>query len=150
MTDYKKLLLSKDFLSGIIFTAIAVGLLWEARGYAMGSLLRMGPGFFPAIIGSLLALIGIAVIVKAILEGAQERPALAPVPALLISLALLAFAFTLQRAGLIVATLLLVSITRFAMRPFNLIGTVVLSFVLVLLSLVVFGYFLRLPLKLWP
>ncbi len=150
MADYKKLILSKDFLSGLIFTVIAAGLLWEARGYAMGSMLRMGPGFFPVIISSLLGLMGIAILVKATLEGARERPVFAPMPALLITLALLAFAFSLQRLGLVIATLLLVTLTRLAMRPFNLIGTLLLSGVLVLLSLVVFGYFLRLPLRLWP
>lgn len=150
MTDYKKILLSKDFASGVIFTVIAAGLLWEARDYAMGDLLRMGPGFFPAIVGGLLGLIGIAIVAKALLEGAQDRPAFAPVPALLISLALLAFAFTLQRLGLVIATLLLVTITRLAMRPFNLVGTIVLSGVLVIISLIVFGYLLRLPLRLWP
>ena len=49
----------KDFWTGVMFIAIAAVALYAGRGYSLGTAVRMGPGYFPMLLGSLLALIGL-------------------------------------------------------------------------------------------
>src|SRR4051812_15803810 len=48
----------KDFWSGIMFLAFAAVGLIASRDYSLGTSLRMGPGYFPILLGSVLALLG--------------------------------------------------------------------------------------------
>jgi hypothetical protein len=150
MGSLTKVAQSKDFLSGVIFLLLGVVMVMEATNYPFGSLLRMGPGFFPTIIGILLAAVGAALIGKAVITQADDLLEFAVRPAFFITGALLAFAYTLQELGLVIATFLLVASSRLAFRPPRLLGAFVLSAVLVLVAILIFGYLLRLPLRLWP
>ena len=40
-------LLSKDFLSGVMFIAFSLTALWFGRHLQMGKTVRMGPGYVP-------------------------------------------------------------------------------------------------------
>ena len=56
----------KDFWAGLMF--IAFGLffaVWAVVNYQMGSAVRMGPAYFPAVLGGLLAVLGLMVLVEA-------------------------------------------------------------------------------------
>ena len=53
-----RLIDNKDFWSGVMLIAIGAGAVYVARDYALGTTLRMGPGYFPTALG---ALIGLAV-----------------------------------------------------------------------------------------
>jgi hypothetical protein len=150
MSNLKNAILSKDFLSGLIFLAVGIGVIVEARGYPMGSLLRMGPGFFPTMVGSLTAAVGAALIGKAIHSRADGPPALFVRPLFFIIAGVLVFALSLQRLGLVVSTVLLVMITRLASRPVDWIGALVLSVALAGLSVLIFRHLLGLPIRLWP
>ena len=46
----------RDFWSGIMFAVFGVGFVVFAREYDMGTAQRMGPAFFPTVLGALLAL----------------------------------------------------------------------------------------------
>ena len=52
---------SKDFWAGIMFVGFGLGFVIVAGGYAMGSAARMGPSFFPTLLGGLLALLGLVI-----------------------------------------------------------------------------------------
>lgn len=142
---------TKDLLSGLIFLAIGAFMVIEAQSYEMGTLLRMGPGYFPTAIGALIFLVGLILSLNGLTEGAEKLPQFNFRPLLVLLAAILAFAFSLETAGLIVATTLLVLIGRMASRnPINWVGTIVLCACLVGTAIVIFWYFLELPLKLWP
>jgi hypothetical protein len=145
-----KIVLSKDVLAGVLFSLIGAALLMEAGRYTTGTLLRMGPGFFPSGIGIGLLLLGAGIVVKAILERTEERPSFAVMPAALVTAAPIAFAFLLPRFGLVAATFLLIVISRLAFRPFRPIETLVLATILAAVAAFIFGYLLRLPLRIWP
>ena len=56
----------KDFWAGVMFIGFgAFFLAWAFAHYQMGSAVRMGPGYFPAVLGGLLALLGVMVLVEA-------------------------------------------------------------------------------------
>lgn len=51
----------KDFFSGLMFTAVGVAFAWGATTYTVGNGARMGPGYFPLMLGILMAVIGVAI-----------------------------------------------------------------------------------------
>src|SRR3546814_5117710 len=52
--------------SGIMFTAVGAAFALGARGYAMGTSARMGPGYFPFWLGIALTVLGIIVSLRAL------------------------------------------------------------------------------------
>ena len=48
----------KDFFSGVMFIAIGLAFAWGATNYTIGEAARMGPGYFPLVLGALLAALG--------------------------------------------------------------------------------------------
>ena len=46
----------KDFFSGLMFMGFGVAFAWGSSSYTIGSGARMGPGYFPLVLGVLLAL----------------------------------------------------------------------------------------------
>ena len=51
----------KDFWAGLMFIAFGLGFMLVARNYAMGNAVRMGPAYFPTVLGGLLAVLGGAI-----------------------------------------------------------------------------------------
>ena len=45
----------KDFFAGLMFTGVGVAFAWGATNYTIGEGARMGPGYFPLMLGILLA-----------------------------------------------------------------------------------------------
>ena len=56
----------KDFFSGLFYTVAGSAFAYGATNYSVGSAARMGPGYFPLLLGILLALIGAFVMFKAL------------------------------------------------------------------------------------
>jgi hypothetical protein len=48
----------KDFWAGLMFIAFGLGFMLVARNYAMGNAVRMGPAYFPTVLGGILAVLG--------------------------------------------------------------------------------------------
>ena len=55
----------KDFWAGLMFVAFGLGFMFVAQNYAMGNAVRMGPAYFPTVLGGLLAVLGAAVFLRA-------------------------------------------------------------------------------------
>ncbi len=55
-----------DFWSGVMFALVGFGAAIGAQQYDMGTAARMGPGYFPFWLGIALALLGIAIALKAL------------------------------------------------------------------------------------
>lgn len=57
----------KDFFAGLMFAAVGVAFAWGATNYNVGTGARMGPGYFPLILGVILALLGALITVMSML-----------------------------------------------------------------------------------
>jgi hypothetical protein len=55
----------KDFWAGLMFIAFGLGFMLVARNYAMGNAVRMGPAYFPTVLGGMLAVLGAAIFFRA-------------------------------------------------------------------------------------
>jgi hypothetical protein len=55
----------RDFWAGLMFVAFGLGFLIVARNYAMGNAVRMGPAYFPTMLGGILAVLGAVIFLRA-------------------------------------------------------------------------------------
>lgn len=62
----------KDFWSGLMFTAVGVAFAWGATNYTIGEGARMGPGYFPLMLGILLTLIGVFIVFEAMVVETED------------------------------------------------------------------------------
>lgn len=144
------MIVTKDTASGLVFIAAGALVVIEAQSHSMGTLLRMGPGYYPTLVGGLTILVGAALVARSFLRGSMPVPRIAWRELALLIGAILVAAVSLNRLGLVVSTLLLVVISRLAVRPVHWVGTLVLAAVLAAVAVVIFWWFLQLPLPLWP
>lgn len=140
----------QDLYSGLIFIFFGGFFTFVARNYPMGSAVRMGPGYFPTILGSLLIILGAIICARsAVLDG----PKISPVgfrPLLLILSAVMIYGFLLDRLGLIIATVALIVVSALGGHEFRIKEVAVLTAFLVALAVGAFYYGLGLPFPLWP
>jgi len=64
---------NKDFLAGILFVVVGALALVVASGYPMGAAARMGPGYFPTVLGAILILFGFCVLARGVASGAKVK-----------------------------------------------------------------------------
>lgn len=140
----------RDFCAGLIFLFFGALAAYIARDYPMGSAVRMGPGYFPYLLGILLALLGVVICIKSLLIHG-ERIESANLRALLLVLgAVGVFAGTIENAGIVIATALLVGVGAAASPESRLHEVAILIVFLLALAVGVFTYALGLPFKIFP
>jgi hypothetical protein len=139
-----------DFLAGLMFLGFGAAALLIGRDYPMGSAMRMGPGYFPTILGSLLALLGVAILVRALAGSAASPPSFSLKPLALILAAVAAFALSVERLGIIAAVILVVLISAAASERFRWREVVPLAAIMGALAVGLFVKGLGLPFRLTP
>ena len=135
----------KDFLAGLLFVLIGGLALAIARDYPMGSAMRMGPGYFPAVLGGILFAFGAYLMVRGVRAAQKVKVEWSGKPLALITLSILLFGFTLERLGMVPATILLLFAAALAGREFRFREVLLLSAVMSAFSVAVFIYGLKLP-----
>jgi uncharacterized membrane protein YidH (DUF202 family) len=141
--------LHRDIVAGLLFVGIGAFALLVARGYPVGSAMRMGPGYFPVVLGWLLIALGALVGLRA-----ARRPDWQPVgwtwkPLAWISLSILLFGFLMPRVGLVPALAAMFPVAAAAGREFRLREVVLLTLVMSAFAGGVFVYGLKLPYRLF-
>lgn len=151
----------KDFVSGLMFAAVGGAFAWGATNYTVGDAARMGPGYFPLMLGVLLLLLGTLVMVasfKGSQPGGGRIGAIAWRPLCFVIAANLAFGALLvglpsigfPAMGLIVATYALVIIASMAQPGFRIKATLILATILAVGSYGAFVKLLNLQFPVWP
>ena len=141
----------KELWAGLMFIAFGLSFLVLAlMNYQFGSAVRMGPGYFPAVLGGLLAFLGLLVLIDSVVE---EGPPVAKFhfrPLLFILASSLAFAYLLKPLGLVLASVALVFISAYGGHEFKWKEVAILSVVLAIFSVLIFVKALSLPFAVWP
>jgi len=156
-----KLASQKDFLSGLMFTIVGAAFALGAREFDVGTAARMGPGYFPMMLGILLAGLGVIVTIQAFRKGGADgdpvgaiawRPLCFVLGANLLFGALLVGvpALGIPAFGLIVALYALVIVAGFAQAGGSIKQSLVLATVLAVGSYGAFVYMLKLQFPVWP
>lgn len=135
----------KDFWSGVLFVAAGLAAVVLIRQHSMGTATRMGPAYFPAILGGLLALLGLAAVVRSlVVRGARVGSlALGKVAFVLGSNVL--FGVLLRGLGLGPALVALVLVSAYASQRFSWGAATILAVGLAVFGVVVFVKALGLP-----
>jgi len=141
----------KDFWAGMMF--LGVGLffaVWAVVNYQMGSAVRMGPAYFPAVLGGLLALLGGGVVAGSFAIAGPAVPTFHFRPLLLIVVGCVAYGYLMKPLGLVGATAVLVFVSALGGHEFKWKEVTILYVVLIVFSVLVFVKGLTLPFPLWP
>jgi putative tricarboxylic transport membrane protein len=136
----------QDLIGGVLSIAFGFFVLDKALGYPMGSALRMGPGFFPAVLAGLIIILGVALTLhafKARIARPQTTIKLRPLAAIAVAVAV--FALTLEPLGLAPATIALVLISSIAAPRWRPMRTIVLTVVMTAAVYVIFIAILQMP-----
>jgi hypothetical protein len=138
----------KDFCAALIYLATGLGAIYLGGDLKMGTALKMGPAYFPTVLGWLLSGIGVIALIRSLVRNGGPIPAFAWKPLLLISLATLVFGLLVRGAGLVVALPLFVLMTAFASVKFRWGPSLALAAVATLFCALVFVKGLGVPLPL--
>ncbi len=140
----------QDFWSGLLFVGFGTVALVFGRDYPMGTAMRMGPGYFPMILGGLITLLGSLLLLRGLLVHGESigRPAMRPLVFVLASVAL--FASVVEDLGIVAAVVGVVVVSSLARGRPHWGEIVVVSVVMVALAVGLFTTGLGLPFKLWP
>ena len=109
----------KDFWAGVIYIVIGSAALIISRDYGMGAAVKMGPAYFPTMLGVLLMIIGIISVVRSFLKSGSPITAVAWKGLVLIIASTLLFGMIVRGAGLIIALPLLVIVSASASARFS-------------------------------
>jgi hypothetical protein len=139
----------KDVLAGFAFIAFGLAFAVGATSYEIGTALRMGPGYFPLVLGGLLVLLGVLIIVKGLIAG--EGDEIGPVPwkaAALITGALVFFGATIRDLGVVPSVFLTALLAGLSGHRPGVVAPVVIAVGLTVTCVIVFivALQLRLPL----
>ena len=151
----------KDFFSGLMFTVVGASFAYGATNYNIGTGGRMGPGYFPLLLGIILAILGSAIMFKALVVETQDGEKIgkwAWKPLFFIIAANLLFGILLgglpsiglPAMGLIMAIFALVLIASKAGENFVLKEVLLLATILSVGSYLAFIVLLKLQMPVWP
>lgn len=151
----------KDFFSGLLFIVVGGSFAYGASTYQVGTGARMGPGYFPLLLGIILAVMGVVVAVRALMTGTPDGDRIGAIawrPLFLVLSANVTFgalmigvpAIGIPQFGLVIAIFALVTIASFAAEKFIVKEVLVLSVILSVGSYAAFVKLLGLQFPVWP
>ena len=151
----------KDFFSGLMFMGVGVAFAWGATTYKVGEGARMGPGYFPLMLGVLMAVLGMAITFKSLVVetvGGDKIGKWAWKPLVYIIAANLLFgvllgglpSIKLPAMGLIAGIYALTFVASMAETGWKVKNTLILATVLAVGSYVAFVMVLKLQFAVWP
>lgn len=145
-----KIRLTTDFLTGGLFLALGGFAIIYGSRYAVGTAARMGPGYFPLLASSGIALLGAVLVLRSFFRAGEEVGSFRVRPLFFVIFGTVMFGLLIERFGLFLAGSVLVVASRLADPEFRIIEVVLLAGGLVLLVAGIFQYALGLPLRLLP
>jgi len=151
----------KDFFAGLMFMGVGTAFALGATTYNVGNGARMGPGYFPLMLGILLAIIGAAITFNATVVETADGDKIgkwAWKPLFFILASNFAFgvllgglpSFGIPAMGLIVAIYALTFIAGLAGNEFKVKEAFILATILAVGSYVAFVWALKLQFPVWP
>ena len=142
----------KDFWSGVMFMSIgfAFALIVKFYEYPMGTGSRMGPGYFPFVLGIIMGILGVVITIQSLASEGPPVSKFAWRPLFWILGAVVLFGLIAKLAGLALSIIALVVISSYGGDQFRLKEVIISSLILAVFSVAVFVYGLKLPFPIWP
>ena len=142
----------RDFWAGVMFTVFGLLFVVLSQQYPLGTSAKMGPGYFPTVLGGLMAVLGLLISAG----GLSAKAAALRVNRfdwriiVLILAAVALFAVLLPRLGMVVSVIALILIASVASHEFRLRDTLIATVVLLVIAYIVFVWGLELQFPVLP
>lgn len=140
----------KDFWAGALFVAIGAGTLLMGSKYTLGTAARMGPGYFPRILGILLIVLGGILALRATRTVGEPFPRFHLRPLVIVLGSVVLFGATVHLAGVALSTVMLIVLASAASPEFRPRESLIAGVLLAVLAVGVFIIGLQLQLPIWP
>ncbi len=140
----------KDFWSGVLFIAIGAFAVIFGSRYNLGTAARMGPGYFPRMLGLLLIGLGGILAVRAFKTRGERLPGWHWRPTVVVLGSVILFGLVVQKLGLALSTVMLIVLASAASREFRPLESLLAGVFLAALCVLVFIVGLKLQLPIWP
>lgn len=139
---------TKDFWTGLIYIFFGSGAILIAREYDMGRAIKMGPAYFPTVLGGVLIFIGLLSLIRSFMKEGTPIGAFTLKGLAFVSLSVVVFGLIVRGAGLLVALPVLVLVSAYASTRFRWIPSILLAAGLTVFCIFVFLKGLGVPLPL--
>jgi uncharacterized membrane protein len=136
---------NKDFWAGVMLIATGVASVLMARDYPFGSAFRMGPGYFPSLLGGILALFGLCLLVRGLRSSEKIAGSWSLRALIMLPLSFVLFGVLMDHAGFVPALAVLIFGSAAGGSEFKLGEVIWLTVMLTALSVGIFIKGLGLP-----
>ena len=136
---------NRDFWAGLMLICTGAASIYLARDYPFGTSLRMGPGYFPSVLGGVLILFGVILVVRGWRSGERIEPGWSLRALVVLPLSLVLFGVLAEHAGFVPALMVLILGAAAAGSEFRFREVGLLAVFLTVLSVAVFVWGLGLP-----
>jgi hypothetical protein len=140
----------KDFWAGALFVAIGIATIILGSRYALGTAARMGPGYFPRILGILLIVLGGILAIRAMRTAGPPVPRFHWRSTLIVLGSVVLFGAIVRSVGVALSTVILIVTASAASHEFRPRESLIVGIVLAALAVGVFVVGLQLQLPIWP
>ena len=145
---------NKDLLAGLMFIVIGVVFWVGAGNYQMGSAARMGPGWFPSVLGAIMTFLGVLIAGLGLKNQAQwtatEGIGWTWRPVIILTAAVVLFGFALPTLGMVVAIIFLTFVSGIAAHDKEYKSLAMITVIMCIFCAAVFVWGLKLQMKLFP
>jgi len=139
----------KDFWAGLLFVGLGIFALILGSNYTLGTAARMGPGYFPRILGLLLILLGAIIVLNGLRGRGEGIPPYKWRPLLVVLGSVVLFGFIVAKLGVAISTVILIVTASAASHEFRPREAVMSGVLLAALAVGVFIVGLSLQLPIW-
>ena len=140
---------TRDLIAGIAILCVGLFVaLYATQHYQVGSAARMGPGYFPTVLGYILAALGLVIALLSLRKTAHllQPPPFTLRPFLAVIAAVALFALLISHVGLVPTTLVMVVVTSSGSNSFQLPRALVLGVCLSAIAWLIFSLGLQMTL----
>ena len=140
----------KDLVAGLMFIAVGIAAIVIASNYTLGTAARMGPGYFPRILGILMISLGAIIALRSLRLNGPPLPGWKWRPVLVVLGSVVLFGLVVNRLGLVLSTILLIVMSSAASTEFRPKEAAISGALLAALAVGVFVIGLKLQIGIWP
>jgi hypothetical protein len=137
--------LSKDVWAGAMLIGIGTAAMVIARSYPFGTALRMGPGYFPIVLGAVLTTFGLFILAPGLRRVERMTGSFSLRALVILPLSLVLFGVLMEHGGFVPAMIVLILGSASASGEFRFVEALLFSLALTAVSVVVFVWGLGLP-----
>jgi putative tricarboxylic transport membrane protein len=140
----------KDFWAGVLFITVGVAAIALGSRYNLGTAARMGPGYFPRILGIMLIVLGAILALRGLRLQGAPIPAFKWRPTLIVLGSVVLFGMLVTKIGMAISVVILIVLSSSASPEFRPKEALISGVLLAALAVGVFVIGLKLQVPIWP